>query len=124
MNDVHSYDGLLTKKIIKYSKQDFYDSLHKIVFYIYNIKNKNNNYINNDALLMIKLLIEDSAKNTDNSNKINVEDIIVNIVSKIDLNDYDVDSIMNVFIEQIADIKNGTCPEGRTTRLYQIFHLL
>ena len=31
------------------------------------------------------------------------------------------DSIINSYIEQLAEIQNGACPQGRTTRLFQIY---
>lgn len=30
-------------------------------------------------------------------------------------------SIIDSYIEQLADVQNGSCPQGRTTRLFQIY---
>jgi hypothetical protein len=30
-------------------------------------------------------------------------------------------SIINGYVEQLADVQNGSCPQGRTTRLFQIY---
>ena len=65
---------------------------------------------------MGKTIIESGEENFDDQNNIDASDILANILSK------NYDEILELLEEQLIDMYNlGQCPQGRTTRLWQIF---
>ena len=68
----------------------------------------------------VKMIMVDQEHNYDPTNDMNASDILADIAIKI--SDEEVD---NYIQEQIADIfLLGRCPQGRTTRLFQIWRAL
>ena len=68
---------------------------------------------------MLELIKNDTVNNYDSLNDIHTFDILIRTwyyVRKMELED----RIM--LFSQIGDIKNGTCAQGRTTRIYQIYY--
>jgi hypothetical protein len=68
---------------------------------------------------MLKLIQNDSNNNYDSANDIQTIDILDRtwaFVKKLPLED------RIILFEQIAEIKNGPCSQGRTTRIFQIYY--
>lgn len=112
MDAVHFYD---------YKWNSIYESIKKkltlqIDFEIClsEINNKNNNTIK-----VSNLLLNDRKNNYDEKNNISVEELISYTWPLVKNTDFE-----NLFFEQYLDIMNGTCSQGRTTRIFQILHLL
>jgi len=72
------------------------------------------------VITVSNILLTTRQQNYDHKNKISVEQLLPVVWSQIKGN---VD-LQPVFLEQYLDILNGTCPQGRTTRLFQILMLL
>lgn len=71
----------------------------------------------NQVIQALGLFENDKQNNYDPTNKVSVEDILPRlwiIVEKWE------DSAKLIFLEQIADVVNGSCSQGRTTRLFQL----
>jgi hypothetical protein len=89
---------------------ELYESLEQI-----NIVNGSKDNIRN----MLKLIQNDSNNNYDSANDIQTIDILDRtwaFVKKLPLED------RIILFEQIAEINNGTCSQGRTTRIFQIYY--
>lgn len=71
----------------------------------------------NSVKSMLNLLTIDISGNRDNTNKIDALEILFRTWFCVK---NDNDAKISLF-EQVAEIKNGTCPQGRTTRIFQIF---
>ncbi len=68
---------------------------------------------------MLNLIRNDKTNNYDKENDIETIDILARTwfyVKKLPLDD------RKILLEQIGEIKNGTCAQGRTTRIFQIFY--
>lgn len=124
-NNTHDYDTKLEKMYIEYLVIDnkelikpmpFEKSIEEIKEYI---KNKNTdeslkNKVNNSCDLMLN----DRTQNYDCKNKINVEDLLPRTWRFIKYYD---ECGTHCFMEQIADIMNGSCSQGRVTRIFQFY---
>ncbi len=112
--DVHQYDGKLTIRLDQnFSKEE---KLKQIGTFVPKIKSS---VAGSTIYLIGNALITDSKDNYDDKNNIDASDILANILSR------DYDKILNLLEEQLIDIYNlGQCPQGRTTRLWQILQLL
>lgn len=66
----------------------------------------------------LHLFINDRNGNYDSTNDIRVEDLLVRLFPLVEKWE---NSCKIVFLEQIADVMGGTCPQGRCTRLVQLF---
>lgn len=89
---------------------ELYESLEQII-----IVNGSKDTIRN----MLKLIQNDSNNNYDSANDIQTIDILDRtwaFVKKLPLED------RNILFEQIAEINNGPCSQGRTTRIFQIYY--
>jgi hypothetical protein len=89
---------------------ELYESLEQI-----NIVNGSKDTIKE----MLKLIQNDSNNNYDSKNDIHTIDILDRtwaFVKKLPLED------RNMLFEQIGEIKDGTCSQGRTTRIFQIYY--
>jgi hypothetical protein len=71
---------------------------------------------------IINILKTDSGKpaNFDSRNQIHVDQLLPLVWTRV--KEYD-DSAKRIFIEQLAEIQGGLCPQGRTTRLIQMVEL-
>lgn len=89
---------------------ELYESLEQI----------NTNGISKDTIKeMLKLIQNDISNNYDSANDIQTIDILDRtwaFVKKLPLED------RIILFEQIGEIKNGTCSQGRTTRIFQIYY--
>lgn len=68
---------------------------------------------------MLNLIKNDRDNNYDKENNICTIDILSRTwyyVKKLPIEDH------KILLEQIEEIKNGTCAQGRTTRLFQVFY--
>ena len=107
--DVHTFDGTWGNNYIKINdlNNDEKGSL------ITDFKNKLKNPV---AKHMINIIMNSSIGNYDNANETNVVDILTDILLK------DTSGIIDYIEEQLIDcFMLGQCPQGRTTRLYQIW---
>ena len=67
-------------------------------------------------------LLKSKQGNNDSANKVSVEDILPYVWTNI--KQFDPDGQF-VFYEQLSDIiTSGSCPQGRTTRLFQLMDLI
>ena len=116
MLNAHFYDRRLiqpqmeTDFIVSYKDSDFIEAIDKIIHL---------NGGNKILISMLNLLKHDRKNNKDNVNNINFEPLFVYIYNKIESDD----DLLPLFLEQIADIKKGTCQIGRTTRIMQIYNI-
>jgi hypothetical protein len=89
---------------------ELYESLEQI----------NTSGISKDTIReMLKLIQNDISNNYDSANDIQTIDILDRtwaFVKKLPLED------RIILFEQIGEIKNGTCSQGRTTRIFQIYY--
>jgi hypothetical protein len=75
--------------------------------------------MDNTVRQMLDLLKRDNSSNYDQLNDIHTIDILTRTwyyVRKLPIEDH------KMLFEQIGEIKNGTCAQGRTTRLFQIYY--
>ncbi len=69
---------------------------------------------NPNSIDMLNLIINDKSSNFQKENNLDCTDILIDIILHKNFKDS-----LSIFEEQLADIKLGTCPSGRTTRLRQ-----
>ena len=112
--NVHVFDGKIGKG---YKRQHTLIST-ELWLKIANFYEKLTNPI---AKQTVKMIMVDRNQNYDPRNDIDASDILADIIIKISD-----DEVVDGYIqEQIADIfLLGRCPQGRTTRLYQIWRAL
>jgi hypothetical protein len=75
--------------------------------------------MDNNVRQMLDLLKRDNRSNYDQLNDIHTLDILTRTwyyVRKLPIED------QKMLFEQIGEIKNGTCAQGRTTRIFQIYY--
>jgi len=68
---------------------------------------------------MLNLIRNDTSNNYDKENNIETIDILARtwfFVKRLPIED------RKILLEQIGEIRNGTCSQGRTTRIFQIFY--
>ncbi len=123
MIDVHELDG----KLIDIKVSPMSDKVKKVAYDMYEFVLNNDEKIKkapfyNDALEGFRLIKNDhgNAANYDSSNNKHAEDIFAHIIAEIaktkDTN------VLYILSEQLADMaKLGRCPQGRCTRLLQIY---
>jgi hypothetical protein len=117
--NTHNYDNKLKdicKNIIeKYQPlMSFEETIEKVRELA---KQLNYNRIN-QVDQALNLFIHDKNGNYDSTNDIRVEDLLVRLFPLIEKWE---DNCKIIFLEQIADVMGGTCPQGRCTRLIQLF---
>jgi len=112
MNNTHYYDGKWEIKIpdIKVNHDDFIKCIDEINLFfkccqVYKVS---------------KLVTTDLENNWDPSNNISFEYLLTFVWNKVKNNS----DLIPLFKEQYTDILKGTCSQGRTTRMYQIYVLL
>ncbi len=122
MLNVHKFDTHLAG-IFDHKNETKYDVNNKIKLFTavkYRMKREK-------ARAMIDVIINDmkhsngtkTSKNYDASNKVNCTDILASILNKADH-----EFVIPVLDEQLEDMYNlGQCPQGRTTRLIQLYNL-
>ena len=118
-SDTHSYDNKLHEIIsqIKTIPQSFtfQESIQEII----HLNNTLQHPHKSQVLQTINLFTNDSEKNYDPINRISVEDLLVRLVPIIKTWEQ---SAQLIFLEQLSDIyTSGSCPQGRCTRLIQLF---
>lgn len=122
LSDTHFYDGKLKERIIPYREQ-----LNRIAEI--SIENKLSMLARLDLKLddmmakrMLDVIkIDDiNQSNYDSSNDLWAIDILVLIIEYMELSTENYDDTLPILQEQLDDIANGSCPPGRTTRLFQI----
>lgn len=71
--------------------------------------------------MYVSILNEPTNKNFDNTNGVNAQDVLMDIISRIDLEET---SMIKLLDEQLSDAALlGGCPQGRATRLLQIWSI-
>lgn len=122
LSDTHFYDGKLKERIIPYREQ-----LNRIAEI--SIENKLSMLARLDLKLddmMAKRMLDVikidgiNQSNYDSSNDLWAIDILVLIIEYMELSTENYDDTLPILQEQLDDIANGSCPPGRTTRLFQI----
>ena len=113
--NTHYYDGQLKalKGLIKKVDLTFNDCLNEIKSESEKLNDKT---IKNNIAKVNAVLIADRKGNYDPINDIKLEELLPYIWSVI--KNYE-QSYKNVFFEQFSDILNGSCPQGRITRMWQ-----
>ena len=79
--------------------------------------------VESDSLQGLILIVENTqgSSNFDPVNNIYADDLLVEICKKISNSSETHDILVNI-AEQLGDMYNlGQCPQGRTTRLYQLY---
>lgn len=117
--DTHFYDGKLDRSKVlngKYSDDDLIKTCREILSFI---AIENTICLNTKKRVMssISLIMKDLRGNYDKTDDIQVRDLLVPIWILLGKKD----KIPKYIWEQIGDILNGTCPQGRVKRLYQIW---
>ncbi len=72
-----------------------------------------------DTENIIRMLSKDKNQNYDVINKVNIEELL-----PLAWTAFRNTELENLLIEQIIDIKNGSCSQGRTTRIFQVLEIL
>ena len=129
--NVHIYDGKLTslytpqnngsKSMTNSIKKDF---LLNFIEDIFNSYKKN---ISKPINLFIKGLEDNNNSNFDKSNNIDSCDLLIDTLIVLDKKELlkPGEGLLEVLIEQLNDFVNlGQCPQGRSTRLLQIWQLI
>jgi hypothetical protein len=101
-------DMLIKPKKIK-------ETLDEIENEIENLEMSNTYLLCKNVLILLRY---DISNNYDNLNNISVEDILPRTWRFV--KNYD-DSGKFIFYEQLADIWNGPCPQGRVSRIFQFY---
>lgn len=118
MINVHVYDSLLEgqfncKQINNDSKLQLFKNLQGKL---------TNPYAKNNLILIINSMHSKSG-NYQIENNMDATDILSDILLSKVYQDNEKD-MLPILEEQLADISMGTCPSGRTTRLFQVWKTL
>lgn len=122
--DTHSYDGHLKDRLVNVTsttatKNDKINSFN-------DLKNKIGSITSPlvvTALKAIDLIINSiGTSNYDPTNNVHADDLLYLIIDK--LKDPSIDVLMDVIIQLSDIITSGPCPQGRCTRLAQIYFSL
>jgi hypothetical protein len=136
--ETHSYDGKLSfyKDVILKAKTDFTkigqaiptfsETIQEVTQFLVDCKEKSSMVTNAKKSLQ---LLASKQGNYDKSNDVNVEELFPLIwltvkTAHLRVDDEDISSVERTFVEQLADIQGGHCPEGRTTRMIQLLAFL
>ena len=134
-NNTHDYYGIIGPQYQQYLKIDnlelasplsFEETLQEIRSLQSLLKpgkkKKKKKKKKTNIIQMLDLISTDHKNNWDDKNKINMEDLLPRTWRFV--KHYDPDG-QKIFFQQISEIKNGTCAQGRTTRVFQFyqFHL-
>lgn len=121
--DVHTYDGQLPRMDIKefktFDKKENFAKLHKIIIEHKHLDNK----IKQFSTKAVQIIMDDIDKNNNysGSDLQRADDVLSHICMKI-FSDTDQDTIVQNLAEQLSDIvTSGSCPQGRVTRLFQLY---
>ena len=127
MNDTHYYDGKiksLYRRMVYIDDNELDNSLtfNQCMNELFSDLNRlSDNDIDKISCKNTLFLFEnDKDNNYDNINDIHLEDILVRTWKFI--KHYD-DDMKIVFFEQLGDIYNGPCAQGRVTRIFQFYQI-
>lgn len=109
----HNLKEIDNKNLLKPSK--FKDTLDDIELQIETLKPLETYILCKNVLILLRY---DISNNYDSLNNISVEDILPRTWRFV--KNYD-NSGKNIFYEQLADIWNGPCPQGRVSRIFQFY---
>ena len=122
LTNTHYYDGKLTEAIIispnisKLNKINIIQDLKTL------LETESNHPLYYGAMAALKIIQADinNPENYDATNNLRADNILYLLVKKLETN---IDkSLKSVILEQLSDIiSSGSCPQGRCTRLYQIY---
>jgi len=118
--NTHFYDGQLTQRYNEIKKMLDKEclTLNQCFNEIEELIEKSNLPLNQIKIANFMLnLLKNKNGNYDSANKIHVHDLLPYVWTKV--RDYD-DSGKQLFLEQLIDIRGGTCPQGRVARLIQL----
>ena len=130
--NTHDYDTFLNEKFDNYKLLDdcFLISPMEFKECVLEIKNRLefdediNKYISyeikKNCFKVLDLVLDDRKKNIDEKNKISFEDLLPRVWRFIQ---YYEPQCIGVFFEQLSEILNGSCPQGRTTRIFQFYSI-
>lgn len=113
--NTHYYDGKLKERYKKLKETTVSD-----LTFSETIKEIENLVKENPRAKQIINLFKSPHGNYDRANDIHIKDLLPLIWQHVKTYD---ESGKKLFIEQIIDIHNGKCPQGRTTRLLQCITL-
>lgn len=111
--DLHSLDGKWTNNIVITVEDNI---KLEIILHLRKI-------VNAESSSVLEQLITDynTENNYDPISKTNVNDILYLISLYIEkVKDTDRDDIIQLFNDILIEMKSGMCPQGRSTRLYQL----
>jgi hypothetical protein len=111
LRDVHVYDGSITFVPKNNFPHELKDKAFKEFLKVVDDPH---------AKACIEMIINDKSGNIDNANKIDASDLFAEILTfRLD------NDAINLISEQLKDcFLLGRCPQGRTTRLFQILQYL
>ena len=121
MLNTHHYDGKLiitdfiadierVKKIDKVTKLTKFNKLADLALTIFQKRNLS---------VIIRDYKNNSRANYDSSNNLDAADLLYLCCEKMDDDDF-----RDIFILQLDDMTSGMCPQGRTTRLFQVLSMM
>ena len=125
--DTHHYDGnikLLYKSLVEIDNVElnnnvsFNNALNEIFTKVESFENGTIDKVYCKNTLY--LFENDTQNNYDVTNDIHLEDILTRTWRFVRISDID---ILQLFLEQLADVYNGSCPQGRITRIFQFYRL-
>jgi hypothetical protein len=115
MSDLHQYDGLWSIDIPTISSDEKADLFRGL---LNRIKTKVYTGSGVDGLLLV-IVDSQTVNNYDPIHKVYADDILA-YICKAELTD----QLLDLMLEQLSDMFiTGRCPQGRTTRLYQIYKI-
>lgn len=117
--DTHFYDSKLKEHVVAIMEKFTSDSSFEQTLLEITTMVANGSY-NRKNEIMRTINIFRQSGNYDDTNNVSVDDILPRLWKVVKTWD---DSAKNVFFEQLADVNNGACSQGRCTRLLQLFPL-
>lgn len=120
--DVHEFDSKIPHHVIQRFNKDYKIKAFENLLNLESIKT------DHTAITALKLVIDniESTQNYDHTNKIYADDVLIEICELLEHDIYlDKDFAILLLTEQMKDMLTlGTCPMGRSTRLWQIYKAL
>jgi len=115
--NTHDYDKRLTETIHRIREYPSTKTFDESIKYIINITNSINYSRKSEVMRTIHLFTMDRKNNFDPINNISVDELLPRLIEHIDKWE---DKF--IVLEQLADVSShGSCPQGRCTRLVQLF---
>jgi hypothetical protein len=123
-SESHFYDGKLQHWVGHFATAIAHDDVLASIAWLHE-SISSSCHAQRDVALQMLALVRDglrSTANIDDTNRLTADDILHAIVVR--LRAGSCEDMFDLMIEQLADIRDGTCPQGRVARLMQIYQCM